>query len=145
MWTPYLQRLSLKRGILKKKKLYEPVWLLFVTIWLQPQRIQHGTYHWLRSVVMASSAGNSPEPEESSFSVPIIARLIFYVPSQGNKKKKTIKRDTKTKEFTHTFCLTKSNYLDFLTTILTKHHVGNKLQVTDRRRYICKMQVPPST
>ncbi|KAN0107087.1 hypothetical protein V8E52_010508 [Russula decolorans] len=29
-------------------------------------------------------------------------------------------------------------------TFLTKHHINNKLQVTDCRCYICKMQVPPS-
>lgn len=75
---------------------------------------------------MASSACNNPEPEESSFSAPIIARLTVHIATQG-KKKKTIKKDTKTKEFTHTFCATKPNYLEFLTTILTKHHIGNKL------------------
>ena len=92
---------------------------------------------------MASSANNSPEPEESSFSVPIIARLTVHTASQGNKKK-TTKKDTKTKEFEHTFCATKSNYLELLTTILSKHHVGKNTQVTDRKRYSCKMQVPPS-
>ena len=92
---------------------------------------------------MASSANNSPEPEESSFSVPIIARLTVHITGQGSKKK-TTKKDTKTKEFSHTFSATKTNYLEFLTTFLTKHHIGNKLQVTDRRRYTCKMQVPPS-
>ncbi len=64
---------------------------------------------------MASSACNNPEPEESSFSAPIIARLTVHIATQG-KKKKTIKKDTKTKD-----------YLEFLTTILTKHHIGNKL------------------
>ena len=93
---------------------------------------------------MASSAGNSPEPNDTHFSVPIIARLTVHIAGQGNKKK-TTKKDIKTKEFSHTFSVTKSNYLDFLTTFLTKHHIGNKLQVTDRRRYTCKMQVPPLT
>ena len=93
---------------------------------------------------MASIASHTLELEQSSFSVPIIARLTVHIASQGTKKK-TIKKDTKTKEFTHTFCATKSNYLGFLTTVLTKHHIGNRLQVTDRRRYTCKMQVPPST
>ena len=80
----------------------------------------------------------------SNFSVPIVARLIVHIAGQGSKKK-TTRKDTKTKEFAHTFCATKTNYLEFLTTILTKHHIGNRLQVTDRRRYTCKMQVPPST
>ena len=98
----------------------------------------------LQSLTMASAASNSPEPEESSFMVPIIARLTVHVPGHGNKKK-TTKKDIKMKEFTHTFRATKSNYLEFLAAFLTKHHIGNKLQVTDRRRYTCKMQVPPST
>jgi len=92
---------------------------------------------------MASDVGNCPEPEESTFSVPIIARLIVHVTGHANKKKPA-KKDTKTKEFVHTFEATKSNYVEFLTTVLTKHHISNKLQVTDRTRYTCKMQVPPS-
>jgi hypothetical protein len=99
----------------------------------------------LPSVTMAASANNSPEPEdsESCFVVPIIARLTVHIAGHGNKKK-TTRKDTKTKEFSHTFSVTKSNYLAFLMTFLTKHHINNKLQVTDRRRYTCKMQVPPS-
>jgi len=97
----------------------------------------------LLSVAMASSANNSPEPEESHFSASIITRLTVHIAGQGNKKK-TTKKDIKTKEFSHTFSATKSNYIEFLTTFLTKHHIGGKLQVTDRRRYPCKMQVPPS-
>ncbi|KAF8494901.1 hypothetical protein F5888DRAFT_1616438 [Russula emetica] len=92
---------------------------------------------------MASSADKSPEPDEFSFSAPIIACLTVHIAGQGSKKKIT-KKDTKTKEFSHIFCATKSNYLEFLTTFLTKHHIGNKLRVTDRRHYTCKMQVPPS-
>jgi len=105
-------------------------------------------YAWLQPTVatcMASSTGNSPEPDETSFSAPIIARLIVHSTASGHgNKKKTTKKDTKTKEFTHTFSATKANYLEFLTAILTKHYISNKLQVTDRRRYTCKMQVPPS-
>ena len=93
----------------------------------------------------AGVAGNIPEPEELSFSVPIVARLIVHITTGHGTKKKTTKKDTKTKEFVHLFRATKSNYLEFLTTLLTKHHINNKLQVTDRRRYTCKMQVPPST
>ena len=91
---------------------------------------------------MAASVENTPEPDDS-FSVPIIARLTVHVGGQGGKKKAT-KKDTKTKEFSHVFRATKENYLEFLNAFLTKHHIGNKLRVTDRRRYTCKMQVPPS-
>jgi hypothetical protein len=77
---------------------------------------------------MASSAGNTPEPDVLSFSVPIVAHLIVHISATGHgTKKKTTKKDTKTKEFSHTFLATKSNYLNFLSTILTKHHIGNKL------------------
>ena len=78
---------------------------------------------------MASSADNSPEADVSTFSVPIIARLTVHIAGQGGKKK-TTKKDTKTKEFSHSFSATKPNYLDFLTTVLTKHHMGHKLRVT---------------
>ena len=91
---------------------------------------------------MASNASDSPELGEMIFSAPIIARLTVHTAGQG--KKKASKKEIKTKEFMHTFSATKTNYLEFLTTILAKHHAGNRLQVTDRRRYTCKMQVPPS-
>ncbi len=104
---------------------------------------------WL-PIAMASCTTHSPAPEESdsSFSVLIIARLTVHAASQGinkgNNRKKATKKETKTKEFMHTFSATKANYLELLTALLTKHHIGNRLQVTDRRRYTCKMQVPPS-
>ena len=99
---------------------------------------------------MASCTTHSPAPEESdsSFSVLIIARLTVHAASQGinkgNNRKKATKKETKMKEFMHTFSATKANYLELLTALLTKHHIGNRLQVMDRRRYTCKMQVPPS-
>jgi hypothetical protein len=107
------------------------VWFLFVSVWLLPQRFHVDPLVIIRrKLTMASSAGNSPEPDDTHFSVPIIARLTVHVAGQGNKKK-TTKKDIKTKEFSHTFSTTKFNYFDFLTTFLTKHHIGNKLQVTD--------------
>jgi hypothetical protein len=94
------------------------------------------------TIAMATSANDTLEPEETCYSVPIIAYLTMHIAGKGNKKK-TTKKDTKTKEFSHTFSITKSNYLKFLIVVLTKHHIGDKLQVTDRRHYTCKMQVPP--
>jgi hypothetical protein len=78
---------------------------------------------------MASSTSHSPAPEESdfSFSVLIIAHLTVHTAGQGinkrNKKKKATKKETKMKEFMHTFFATKSNYLKLLTALLTKHHI----------------------
>ena len=57
---------------------------------------------WLSFVAMASGAGNSPEPDDSHFSIPIITQLT-HIAGQGNKKK-TTKKDTKTKEFSHFQC-----------------------------------------
>ena len=109
-------------------------------IWLQPQWTIFNC-SFPPPPIMALAICNSPEPKVSSFSMPIIACLTVHSTSPG--KKKAPKKAVKTKEFVHMFCATKSNYLEFLTTILTKHH-SNKFQVTDHRCYTCKMQVPPS-
>jgi hypothetical protein len=138
-----LQRFLYVCGNPKKIKLCVAVWLLFVTLWPQPQHFQRLNVTIRLTIAMATSANDTPEPEESCFSVPIIACLTVHITGKGNKKK-TTKKDTKTKEFSHTFSATKSNYLKFLTAVLTKHHIGDKLQVKDRRCYTCKMQVPPS-
>ena len=92
---------------------------------------------------MASSTNDCPEPPDSlSVSVPIIACLTVHVSGHGVKKKST-KKEIKTKEFDHSFSVMKLNYLNFLAVFLEKHHV-NKLQVTDCRCYTLKMQVPSS-
>ena len=131
----------------KKKNLCVAVWLFGCylsqlatpTLSFLSTRI---TYSFL-SVTMASSTNDCLEPLDSlSVSVPIIARLTVYVSGHGVKKK-SMKKEIKTKEFDHSFSMMKSNYLNFLAAFLEKHHV-NKLQVTDRRCYTLKMQVPPS-
>jgi hypothetical protein len=90
-----------------------------------------------------ASTSPTPEPDNPTFSVPIIACLTVHTKS-GTGNKKTTKKDTKTKEFTHSFSASKSNYIELLNIILMKHHVASKLQVTERRRYNCKIQVPPA-
>jgi hypothetical protein len=87
---------------------------------------------------------SSPEPQEPGFTAPILARLVVHVHVQGSAKKKTTRKETKTKEFSHRFLATKSNYIQLLNAILTKHHVGRKFLVTERRHYGCKIQVPPA-
>jgi hypothetical protein len=52
---------------------------------------------------------------------------VYSTAGDHGNKTKTTKKDMKMKEFTHTFSATKSNYLEFLTAILTKHHISNKL------------------
>lgn len=129
---------------------------LFVSIW--PNLALFGcnfkfsmSYRYpLLTITMASTTCNvsnmcdAPEVEDSSFLVPNVACFMVHTLSQGNKEK-TTKKGMKTKEFSHIFCATKVNYLKFLTTILTKHHINNKIQVTDCRCYSCKMQVSPLT
>lgn len=100
------------------------------------------TSHCISMASIADCTGNSPDSEE--FSVSIVTCLLVYITGHGSKKK-TAKKETKIKEFSHTFSTTRSNYLKFLTTVLIKHYIRNKLQVTDCRCYTCKMQVPPST
>ena len=87
----------------------------------------------------------TPEPLEAYYTAPILARLTVHVPVQGTAKKKSTRKETKAKEFTHRFSASKSNYVQLLNTILTKHHVGKKFQATETRQYGCKIQVPPST
>ena len=77
------------------------------------------------------SAETSTEAAEPSFSVPVVAHLTVHVTASGTGKKKSTKKETKTKEFTHTFSATKSNYMALLSATLEKHHIGNKLQVTE--------------
>jgi len=43
------------------------------------------------------------------------------------KKKKSTRKETKTKEFTHCFTASKSNYIQLLNTVLAKHHVSKKI------------------
>jgi len=86
---------------------------------------------------------NSPEPLEPYFTAPILAHLIVYVSVQAQaKKKKSTRKETKTKEFTHCFTASKSNYIQLLNTVLVKHHVSKKFQATEHHHYGCKMQVP---
>ena len=93
---------------------------------------------------MPPSHSGSPEPAESCFTAPILARLLVHVPLQGTGKKKGTWKEMKTKEFTHCFSKTKTNYIQLLNTILEKHHIGNKFHATERRHYVCKIQVPPA-
>jgi hypothetical protein len=93
---------------------------------------------------MPSSCPGSPEPLEPGFTAPILARLLVHVPVQGTAKKKSSRKETRTKEFTHCFEATKRNYIQLLNAILEKHHIGTKYHATERRHYGCKMQVPPA-
>jgi hypothetical protein len=88
---------------------------------------------------------HTPEPLDPHFLAPVLARLIVHVSVQGTAKKKTTRKETKAKEFTHQFSATKPNYLLLLNTILSKHHIAKKFQATEHRHYGCKIQVPPTT
>ena len=97
-----------------------------------------------KMTTMPSSCRSSPEPLEPGFTAPILARLLVHVPVQGTAKKKSTRKETKTKEFTHRFEATKNNYIQLLNTILEKHHISDKFHATERRHYGCKIQVPPA-
>ena len=86
----------------------------------------------------------TPEPLEPHFTAPIHARLIVHVPVLAAARKKATRKETKSKEFSHHFSATKSNYVQLLNTVLMKHHVGKKYHATEHRRYGCKIQVPPA-
>jgi hypothetical protein len=90
---------------------------------------------------MATPSG-TPEPLEPHFTAPILAHLIVHVPMPAQAKKKNTRKETKTKEFTHCFSASKSNYIQLLNAVLAKHHVSKKFQATEHHDYGCKMQVP---
>jgi hypothetical protein len=100
-----------------------------------------------RHTEMTTMPSSSPEPlqpPESCFTALILACLLVHVPVQGIAKKKSTRKETRTKEFTHSFLAMKSNYIQLLNSILEKHHIGNKFHATERRHYGCKIQVPPA-
>ena len=88
-----------------------------------------------------ATPSSTPEP---CFSAPILARFTVHIPVQGTAKKKKTKKETRAKEFIHTFSATKSNYVQLLNTILAKHHISKKFQATEHCNYGCKIQVPPT-
>lgn len=99
----------------KKKKLFAPIWHWSTSCWDE---------HAFWSTMPPSYPG-SPKPPDSCFTAPILARLLVYVPV-GTAKKKGTRKETKTKELTHSFSATRSNYIQLLNVILEKHHISNK-------------------
>src|ERR1700722_10970259 len=82
--------------------------------------------------------------EPAEFTAPVLARLTVHVAEANVSKKKTTKKEVRTKEFSFTFCSTKTNYVQLLNMILEKHHVGGRARTTERRHFSCKIQVPPA-
>jgi hypothetical protein len=93
---------------------------------------------------MMSSAANGPQPQDPQFTGQVIARLMVHIAAPRQGKTKSTKKDMKTKEFPHTFCTTKANYVELLNAVLSKHHISNKFRVMERWCYGCKIQVPPA-
>ncbi|KAF8274179.1 hypothetical protein EI94DRAFT_1696123 [Lactarius quietus] len=86
---------------------------------------------------------------DAPLSLDVIARITFHTTSRssmakGKKVKTTTAKETRAKEFSHIFADTEVNYLEFLQTILEKHHIV-KYTVTDQAVFLCKIQVPPAT
>ena len=82
----------------------------------------------MTTLVTTVSGTGSPEPFEPHFTASIVVRLVIYVPIQSTVKKKSVKKEMRTKEFSHRFSATKHNYLYLLNTILEKHHIPKKFE-----------------
>jgi hypothetical protein len=134
-----LQRFAYLYGIVKKKHVCSCLALKHALRQALALRQAHA-----EMTAMPPSYSSSPEPPEPFFTAPILARLAVQIPVSGMAKKKGTRKETKTKEFSHCFSATKSNYVQLLNTILAKHHIGNRFQATERRHYGCKIQVPPA-
>ena len=120
---------------------------LFVSIWhwiIQVELLLHewDLFHQPHAKIATPSC--TPEPLEPHFTTPILACLTVHVPVQNTAKKKSTRKETKAKEFTHCFSATKSSYVQLLNTILTKHHIGKKFYAMEHHYYGCKIQVPPA-
>ena len=63
-----------------------------------------------------------------------------------SKAKQTIKdvKEVRAKEFEYTFQSNKGNYVQLLKKILEKHYIADKLDVSEKRVYACKIHVPPA-
>ena len=96
-----------------------------------------------------SSNRNSPEPtsQPDAPAVPISCCLLyeFSTTSQLKKKMKTTKKDSKVKQFMHSFSLTQSNYVELLNTMIVKHtSLKVKNKVLDECIFSCKIHVQPA-
>ncbi|KAJ7888204.1 hypothetical protein B0H13DRAFT_2342055 [Mycena leptocephala] len=88
-------------------------------------------------------------PESDGHKAKITAQLVYHIIVPGktsntgakSKAKPKEKKETKTKEFHHTFESTKENYLSLLKTILAKHG-EEKYNVTEKLTYGIKVQLP---
>ena len=98
----------------------------------------------MTTLITTVSGTGSPKPPEPHFTASIVVYLVIHVPIQSTVKKKSMKKETRTKEFSHCFSVTKHNYLHLLNTILEKHHIPKKFKSTEQHHYVCKIQVPPS-
>ncbi|KAJ7098942.1 hypothetical protein C8R44DRAFT_642692 [Mycena epipterygia] len=90
-----------------------------------------------------------PDTDIQAHTVKITAHLTFYTAVPGNtgssgarsKNKTEQKKETKAKEFSHSFESGLENYLQLLKTILAKHG-EEKYNVMDRMTYGIKVQLP---
>ncbi|KAJ7692826.1 hypothetical protein B0H16DRAFT_1398800 [Mycena metata] len=93
---------------------------------------------------------DNPPPElETEHKAKVTAHLVHHTIIPGkvtvngakSKVKPKEKKETKTKEFSHTFEKSKENYLTLLKTILLKHG-EEKYNVTEKMTYGIKVQLP---
>jgi hypothetical protein len=90
---------------------------------------------------------NEPHQPDAAV-IPVSCHLAYEVnasSTQTKKKTKTTKKDTKVKQFTHSFSPMTTHYVDLLNVMVVKHttlKVKNK--ATEERMYSCKIHVPPA-
>ncbi|KAK0435228.1 uncharacterized protein EV420DRAFT_1317888 [Desarmillaria tabescens] len=77
-----------------------------------------------------------------SHNAALTVRCTFYSTGTSGKKK-TEKKDVKTKELPFVFSATQKNYVDLLNTILTKFGIMNR-KATAKRVYRVKIQILPA-
>ena len=79
---------------------------------------------------------SSPDPQDqhNAFTVSVSCHLVYEVSTSSQSKKKTVKttkKNSKVKQFNFSFAPTKSNYIELLNTLISKHTLKIKNKASD--------------
>jgi hypothetical protein len=96
-----------------------------------------------------NGGGPVPETEGGTYTAKIVSTVTHYTLVEGNaagtgeksRSKPKEKKETKTKEFNHSFAPSETNYLELLRTILMKHG-EEQYNITAKMTYNLKVQLP---
>ena len=133
------------------------LWHIKRPCFAQPSSLKHSfcpLLHFHSSLFMADSDSNppscapspSPQTPDSDTTFCVSSQITYHISvlaPKGSKAKPKVKKEIKTKEFTHQFCATSECYLLLLKTILLKHS-QDKYKVTAQKRYSIKILCSPS-